>query len=190
MPRRSLPLPLALLALAACTGADDPAFDRTLTAPLLAVKTGAESFTAHPNGDDEVPARPTLARGNAYFQVSEDGSAISYKLIVANIENVVQSHIHIGPPGVNGPVTVFLYGLVASGGGRVDGVLAEGTFTAADLIGPLAGMTIADLLAEIKAGNAYVNVHTNDGDATPNEGPGDFPGGEIRAQVGGGHTNH
>jgi len=26
-------------------------------------------------------------------------------------------------------------------------------------------------------------VHTNDGDTQPNEGPGDFPGGEIRGQI-------
>jgi len=32
-------------------------------------------------------------------------------------------------------------------------------------------------------GNAYVNVHTNDGMAPPNSGPGDFPGGEIRGQL-------
>ena len=33
------------------------------------------------------------------------------------------------------------------------------------------------------SGNAYVNVHTNDGVDPPNTGPGDFPGGEIRGQV-------
>src|SRR5207249_402096 len=33
------------------------------------------------------------------------------------------------------------------------------------------------------SGNAYVNVHTNDGMAPPNSGPGDFPGGEIRGQL-------
>jgi hypothetical protein len=42
---------------------------------------------------------------------------------------------------------------------------------------------VADVVAAIEAGNVYVNVHTSDGDATPNEGPGDFPGGEIRGQV-------
>ena len=39
------------------------------------------------------------------------------------------------------------------------------------------------MLEAMRAGLAYVNVHTNDGDATPNEGPGDFPGGEIRGQL-------
>jgi hypothetical protein len=32
----------------------------------------------------------------------------------------------------------------------------------------------------MRTGNAYVNVHTNDGVGAVNTGPGDFPGGEIR----------
>jgi hypothetical protein len=134
-------------------------------------------------GDHEVPANASPAQGQALLTVSNDGTSVSYKLIASNIENVIQAHIHIGPAGVNGPVVVFLYGLVASGGGRHDGVLSEGTFTAANLIGPLAGHPLSDLLAEIRAGNAYVNVHTNDGVAPTNTGPGDFPGGEIRGQI-------
>jgi hypothetical protein len=33
----------------------------------------------------------------------------------------------------------------------------------------------------MRAGLAYVNVHTSDGSAEP--GPGNFPGGEIRGQI-------
>ena len=117
------------------------------------------------------------------FHLSEDGSALAYRLIVANIENVVQSHIHIGPAGQNGPVGVFLYGRVAPGGGRTDGVLAEGTITASDFVGPLAGMAMSDLLDHILAGNAYVNVHTDDGVAPTNTGSGDFASGEVRGQI-------
>jgi hypothetical protein len=62
-------------------------------------------------------------------------------------------------------------------------LLAKGTFTAADLRGPLAGHPLSDLIAAIVAGNTYVNVHTDDGVAPPNTGPGDFPGGEIRGQL-------
>jgi len=72
---------------------------------------------------------------------------------------------------------------VPNGGGRHDGVLAEGTFTAANFIGPLANQPMSALLAAMDAGNAYVNVHTNDGVAPTNTGPGDFPGGEIRGQI-------
>jgi hypothetical protein len=104
-------------------------------------------------------------------------------LIVANIENVVASHIHVGPAGMNGPVVAFLAGPFLAGGGQTDGVLAEGTITAANLVGPLAGQPLSALIAAMEAGNAYVNVHTNDGAGLPNTGPGDFPGGEVRGQL-------
>ena len=91
------------------------------------------------------------------------GSALHYRLIVANIKSVVASHIHVGPVGVNGPVAAFLFGPVALGGGRTDGVLAEGTIPAANLVGRLAGQPFSALIAAIEAGNTYVNVHTNDG---------------------------
>lgn len=71
------------------------------------------------------------ATGQAIFKLNEDGTALSYRLIVANIENVNQAHIHLGVAGVNGPVVAFLFGLVSPGGGRVDGVLATGAITAA-----------------------------------------------------------
>jgi hypothetical protein len=141
------------------------------------------NFRAHLSGGEEVPARDTRAQGQAIFQLSKDGTQLHYKLIVANIENVVQAHIHVGPAGVNGPVVAFLYGLVPAGGGRTDGVLAEGTITAADLVGPLAGQPLSVLIDTIRAGNAYVNVHTDDGVPPPNTGPGDFPGGEVRGQI-------
>jgi hypothetical protein len=39
------------------------------------------------------------------------------------------------------------------------------------------------LLDAIRAGLAYVNVHTSDGATPGNTGPGDFQGGEIRGQL-------
>ncbi len=77
----------------------------------------------------------------------------------------------------------FLFGSVAPGGGRTNGVLAQGTITAADLVGPLAGHPLSDLISAMRAGNAYVNVHTNDGVGPINTGPGDFSGGEVRGQI-------
>lgn len=154
-------------------------------APLVvtAVKTDAPLSSTHLAGDHEIPARETTAQGQVLFKIADDELSMTYKLIASNIDNVVASHIHIGSPTVNGPVVVFLFGTVPAGGGRHDGVLAEGTITAANLVGPLAGMPFSALLAEIRAGNTYVNVHTNDGVAPTNTGPGDFPGGEIRGQI-------
>jgi hypothetical protein len=176
---------LTVSALAACTDATPtavlPLFD---VSPAMGVVANEGKNAGVPlSGAEEVPVRQTRARGAAVFHLSDDGTALSYKLIVANIQNVVQSHIHIGAAGANGPIGVFLYGLVPSGGGRINGVIAEGTITAANFIGPLTGVGMDVLMDHILSGNAYVNVHTNDGVDPTNTGAGDFPGGEIRGQI-------
>jgi CHRD domain len=171
MQRTSLALLLVLFAVVA------------IARPAMAQPPTARIFVAHLSGDEEVPARETLAQGQAIFHLSADGTQLDYTLIVANIENVVASHIHVGAEGVNGPVVAFLFGPAAPGGGQVEGVLAQGTITADDLVGPLAGQPLSALIAAMRAGNTYVNVHTNDGVDPPNTGPGDFPGGEIRGQI-------
>ena len=141
------------------------------------------NFAVRLSGSEEVPPRDTPGRGQAVFQVSQDGTEIRYFLVVANIDNVVASHIHSAPVGVNGPVVAFLAGPFASGGGPSKGILAEGVITATNLVGPLAGHPLGDLIAAMQSGDTYVNVHTNDGVAPTNTGPGDFPGGEIRGQI-------
>jgi CHRD domain len=152
-----------------------------LLAPAAAALAG-DNFVATLSGDQEVPARDTQAVGVATFKLSEDGTALGFKVNVANIDNVVAAHIHCGAAGVNGPVGVTLFGGPA-GGGAVNGTLAEGTVTAPDAGNACGWTDLAAVLAAIRSGNAYVNVHTNDGVAPPNTGPGDFPGGEIRGQV-------
>jgi hypothetical protein len=62
-------------------------------------------------------------------------------------------------------------------------MLAQGTITAPDAGNACGWTDLAAVLAAINSGNTYVNVHTNDGVAPPNTGPGDFPGGEIRGQI-------
>jgi hypothetical protein len=146
-----------------------------LFASTAMASTGAVDFKAHLSGGNEVPAVDTVAQGEAIFKLSDDGTQLHYKLIVANLENTLQSHIHVGAAGANGGVVAFLYPsappaqLIA---GRFSGVLAEGVITAADLRGSLAGMSLDALVAQMAAGNTYVNVHTVA-----------YPGGEIRGQV-------
>lgn len=152
------------------------------TSMAYASSENSRNFVAPLSGEEEVPARDTNARGLAHFKLSKDGTELSYKLNVANIENVFAAHIHCGAAGVNGPVGVTLF-MGTPGGGRINGTLAEGTITAPD---PGNGCGWADLdavVAAMNSGNTYVNVHTNDGVDPANTGPGDFPGGEIRGQV-------
>jgi len=160
------------------------------TAVAAAVAAFNGNVGTHLKGKYEVPLRNTNAQGQAIFRVSDDGQSVDYKLIASNIDNAFMAHIHMAPAGVNGGIVVWLYPSTAPvpgplGSGRHDGVLAEGTFTAADFVGALAGHPMSDLLAAIDTGNAYVNVHTNDGQDGTNTGPGDFPGGEIRGQLNG-----
>ena len=131
-------------------------------------------FSASLSSAEEVPTNTSVATGNSIFFTS-DGDSVRFRLKVANIQNVLQAHIHVAATGVNGPVVVFLYPAAPPAvliPGPFDGVLGEGTFTAANLRGSLAGMTIPDLLAQMLAGNTYANVHTSQ-----------FTGGEIRGQI-------
>ena len=101
------------------------------------------NFGTHLTGGEEVPAVVTGAQGQATFKLSADGQSITYKLNVANIEDVIQAHIHLASLGVNGNVVTFLFGPVA-GGVDVNGRLASGSIEAGDLInyfsGPTAGV--------------------------------------------------
>jgi CHRD domain-containing protein len=156
-----------------------------VTGGISRVGAGARGaqFMATCSGAEEVPARDTEATCQAIFRLSEDQSTLSYKLIVDNIENVIASHIHVAVFGVNGPVVAFLAGPLNPGGGPVQGILAQGNITSASLVGPLAGMSLSVLIAAMRDGGTYVNVHTNDGIDPQNTGAGDFPGGETRGQI-------
>ena len=180
---------VAVTALAvACVDGQESAINPGATAPSSLDLSIPLNFTTHLDGDGEVPVRETRAQGQAVFQLERDGTTMSYRLIASNIDNVNQAHIHIGPATGTGPIAVWLFPNTTGPAGPAnsgphDGVLAAGTFTAANFIGPLAGQSMSALIAAINAGNAYVNVHTTDGVAPADTGPGDFPGGEIRGQL-------
>ena len=147
------------------------------TSIAYASPAASDNFAVPLSGREEVPARDTNATGVATFKLSEDGTELSYKLIVANIQGVTQAHIHCGAAGVNGPVVAFLFGFNGAGV-TANGVLAMGTITAANVVPRLnspecpGGVANFDeMLAKIRSGDAYVNVHTLA-----------FPGGEIRGQ--------
>ena len=142
------------------------------------------------SGAEEVPIRyHTHATADLTLRMGDDGQSINYVLDIENILNITQAHIHMAPRGVSGGIVVWLFPsattrlLMPSGIGFLGRLRVEGSFTAADLTGALAGHPLSDFIAAVEAGNTYGNVHTNDGLNGPDTGPGDFPGGEIRGQL-------
>ena len=122
------------------------------------VQAGANrNFVAPLDGGQEIPPVATNATGLAKFQLSQDGTAVSFKLIVANIDNVVASHIHCGAAGANGPVGVTLFG---GGPTSANGTLNEGTIAAPNAGNGCGWANLAAVVAAMESGNTYVNVHT------------------------------
>lgn len=132
---------------------------------------GSRNFRTHLSGDEVVPPVDTNAQGQAKFKLNKAGDELSFKLNVANIEDVIGAHIHNAPAGENGGIVVFLFGEPFTDPVTVNGTLAEGTITASDVISPIAGDFDA-LIEAMEAGNAYVQVHTEE----------NVPG-EIRGQI-------
>lgn len=132
-------------------------------------------------GFKEVPAISTSARGHFTAEIDQNLGTLSYLLSYSGLQGAVQqSHIHFGQPHVNGGISVFLCSNLGNGPAGTQACPAEGsvkgTISAGDVIGPgaqgIGAGEFAELLEAIKAGVAYVNVHTTT-----------FPAGEIRGQL-------
>lgn len=130
-----------------------------------------KSFKAVLSGNEEAPAVKTMAKGEATFTLSDDGKELMYKVMVSDIENVSAAHIHGGKMGKNGPA-LALVDIKGKKVGKFSGTLAEGKITSNELLGPLKGKSVNDLVKEIEAGDTYLNVHTDK-----------HPDGELRAQI-------
>jgi len=117
-------------------------------------------FFATLSGSQEVPAVTTTAQGGGMFVLNEDQTELSYNVSVIGLSGpIVAAHFHNAAAGANGPVVrdiTFTNGV------------AGGTWSSTDVNQPLTPALVAELLA----GNLYVNVHTAAN-----------PGGEIRGQV-------
>ena len=153
---------------------------------LLSVASSAiarDDLEARLKSYQEVPAVSSAATGRFKASIDKASNTIRYELSYAGLEgDVRQSHIHIGQRGVNGGITIWLCQTAANvspiattplcpQSGSVNGVVS-----AADVIGPvgqgIAATEITKVLAAVRAGVAYVNVHSSR-----------FPAGEIRGQL-------
>lgn len=149
-----------------------------LVVALHAQNDGAppKVFRAVLRGANETPLTLSGGRGHLRLTVSDDESSVHYVLEFTGLQTtVLVSHIHVGQPNVNGAVTVFFCGGTTTPVCPQEGIV-EGDFTANDVIGLTAQQlepnNLAKLLAAIRAGETYANVHTMDS-----------PGGEIRGQI-------
>ena len=150
---------------------------------------GAENIEARLIGYNEVPSVSTPARGTFEATISRDDGLIEYQLSYSGLVGTVQqSHIHFAQRGVNGSVVVWLCQTTTTPApATVAGLTpfcpqsgtVTGNITAANVINastPSQQITAGELaavIAAIRAGFAYANVH-----ATPLN-----PGGEIRGQI-------
>jgi hypothetical protein len=151
--------------------------------PLLVMGQGRPKTLHTPLvGFEEVPAVSTSARGGFEARIDGANTQMSYVLQYENLTgNVTQSHIHFGARATNGGISIWLCGTAANPGPVGTPVCpASGTVvrtvTAADVVGPsgqgIAAGEFSEILEAMRAGAAYVNVHTTTS-----------PGGEIRGQL-------
>lgn len=129
----------------------------------LAITAFAQAqFSTDLEGKNEVPPVKTKATGEVVFrfwtghEMGEIG--LDYRLDVKDVKNVTGAQIHMGRPGENGPVVAVLCSHKKKG--EFTGELSHGRIVDSDLVGPLEGKTLSDLMDEIISGNAYVSVST------------------------------
>jgi hypothetical protein len=133
-------------------------------------------------GLKEVPVISTTGHGSFTARISDNDSQIEWELSYADLEgDVLQAHIHFGPPNNTGNISVFLCTNLGNGPAGTQPcppspATINGVATAADVIGPtgqgIEAGALNELIAAIRNGKTYANVHTSK-----------WPAGEIRSQL-------
>jgi hypothetical protein len=153
-------------------------------APAFADHGHSERVRTRLIGYQEVPSVSTVAEGSLVLDVAGNAQTIAYTLSYSGLQGQVrQAHIHFAQRAVNGPIVVWLCGTPANPGpagtqtcpqsGSVSGTITAAEVLASPPAQQLAAGDILDLVAAIRAGAAYANVHTDIS-----------TGGEIRGQIG------
>jgi CHRD domain len=158
-----------------------------------AMADGKDRIRARLTGYQEVPlAVSTPASGRFVADVARNGESFDYELTYGRLlGTITQSHIHFNQRGLNGPIIIWLCQTATNpapatvpappqcplntvGSPTMHSV--TGTITAASVLAAaaqqLSAGELAEALAAMRAGAAYVNVHTSV-----------VPGGEIRGQT-------
>jgi cytolysin (calcineurin-like family phosphatase) len=160
-----------------------------LLATAVSAAEPAEKLKANLTGYEEVPSVSTPASGQFKATISSDEQTIEYEISYSNLVGTVQqSHIHFAQKAVNGSVVIWLCQTATTPApaavagltpfcpqsGKVSGTITSANVVAAGTASQqIAAGELAEVIAAIRAGMAYANVH-----ATPLN-----PGGEIRGQI-------
>jgi hypothetical protein len=134
-------------------------------------------------GYQEVPSVSTVARGSFKADIHRDGNAFDWELEYSGLQgNVTQAHIHFAQRHTNGAIVVWLCQTATNPGpagtamcpqsGRVTGTAMAGNVGPGAPAQQLTAGEIAEVIAAMRAGAAYANVHTSISG-----------GGEIRGQI-------
>jgi hypothetical protein len=151
----------ALLAVAGLAATSVPA-----SAATGASHDGFAAGVVRLDGAQEAP-QPGDPDGRGLFGYAAFGSRLCYVLTARKIEPATAAHIHEGPPGVAGPITVGLEAPTDGLSADCIRVAPEGTPEGPDVL------TQAEFDAIVADPSAfYVNVHNEP-----------FPAGAIRAQL-------
>lgn len=139
-----------------------------------AMPASAQTVALHATliGSEEVPIVLTGAVGTVNINVDTVSLELTVDMRVFNLPTgSTASHIHVGPPGIGGPVVIdFPIARGITGDTTLNFRLHDGpAFHPRPEIGII---TWADAVQAIVGGNSYVNVHTS--------GNG---GGEIRGRL-------
>ncbi len=134
------------------------------------IPAGVEIFQATLNGANEIPALPTATTATGEVTITVMGNLLAWHVEVTNLQNVNIGHIHYGPVDSAGGVMVNLS--PTPGDYTAKTTIAQGSLVVNDTV-----------LVHMRAGKAYVQIHTSDPSLPGNNTPGDYPGGEIRGQV-------
>jgi hypothetical protein len=140
-------------------------------------KTHVSSDTM--TGYQETPGVASAGTGTFSATIDDDSSTITFEETYSGLSApALVSHVHFGNRFDGGGVSFFLCGggKPACPPGTTSEATVTGTVRPADVIGPtgqgIAPGQFAKIVAAMRAGEAYVNVHTSN-----------FPLGEIRGQI-------
>ena len=148
----------------------------TLPASADSITTYTATLTASQDLDP-ITQSPPVSTATGSFTLTDDTTtgAWSYTLTFTGLtSDVTMAHIHLGPPGVTGPIMFILFDYGMPPSTTTTGETVSGTLTASNFVeDQLVGVdSMANALANIEAGEAYVNVHSVN-----------YPDGEIRGQI-------